>query len=241
MPKLFGGPYASLQKTLVVLAALQLGGCSSPEERAHGYYENGVKLLSEHQNAKAAIELRNAVRLNKGMPEAWKTLAQIDEASRNWSGLATDLRALLDLNPKDASARLKLGKLLLLAGSLEEGLGLANTGVQQDDRNAELHALKAAIFLKLNRHAEATGEAQLALTLDPADPDARMVLAVDRLGAGDAKGALSFLQDPLLTQAIDRENNIGIQLLKIQLFGQTGDSKSAEAALKKLVELNSQE
>ena len=37
------------------------------------------------------------------------------------------------------------------------------------------------------------------------------------------------------------ENNLGFQLLKIKLFGQTGDLKSAEAALKKLVELNPQE
>ena len=147
----------------------------------------------------------------------------------------------MDLNPKDVSARLKLGKLLLLAGSSDEALGLANAGIQLDDRNADLHALKAAVFLKLNKHAEATREAQTALSLDPTNADALMVLAVDRLGSGDAKGALSLLQDPLVSQAIDRENNVGFQLLKIKLFGTTGDSKSAEAALKKLIELNPQE
>ena len=62
MPKLFGGSHFAIPKTLLVLVALQLGGCSSPEERAQKYYENGVKLFSQHDNAKAAIELRNAVR-----------------------------------------------------------------------------------------------------------------------------------------------------------------------------------
>ena len=241
MPKLFGGSHFAIPKTLLVLVALQLGGCSSPEERAQKYYENGVKLFSQHDNAKAAIELRNAVRLKKDLAGAWKILAQIDETSRNWSGLASDMRALLDLDPKDNSARLKLGKLLLLAGSTEEALGLANAGLQLDDRNADLHALRAAVSLKQNKHSEVVREAQVALALEPTNADALMLLAVDRLGSGDAKGALSLLQAPLVSQAIDRENNIGFQLLKIKLFGTTGDSKSAEAALKKLIELNPQE
>lgn len=240
MVRLFGDS-TSIQKTLLLLAALQVAACSSPEERAQKYYENGIKLFSEHENAKAAIELRNAVRLKKDMIEAWTVLAQIDESNRNWSGLVADMRALVDLTPKDASARLKLGKLLLLAGSSEEALGLTNAGIQLDERNADLHALKAAISIKQSNHSEATREAQLALALDPTNADALMVLAVDRLGSGDAKGALSLLQDPPVAQAIDRENNVGFQLLKIKLFGQTGDSKSAEAALKKLVELNPQE
>ncbi len=41
--------------------------------------------------------------------------------------------------------------------------------------------------------------------------------------------------------AKDLENNLGLQLLKIKLFGQMGNFKSLEAALKKLVELNPQE
>jgi len=241
MPKNLSGCSANIRGTFPVLVALLLTACSSPEERAQRYYENGVKLFSEHDQAKAAIELRNAVRLNKDLGGAWKTLAEIDEASRNWSGLATDLRAFVSLSPKDVPARQKLGKLLLIAGSSDEALGLANAGIELNDRNAELHALKAAAFLKLNKHAEATRESQTALDLDPANADALMVMAVDRLGSGDAKGALSLLQDSSVSQAINRENNIGLQLLKIRLFGTTGDSKSAEAALKKLIELNPQE
>jgi cellulose synthase operon protein C len=241
MSMLFDGPSSNMRKMFLFLAALQLACCSSPEERAQRYYENGIKLFSEHENAKAAIELRNAVRLRKDLIEAWKILAQIDEASRNWSGLAADMRAMVDLTPNDASARLKLGKLLLLAGSSDEALALANAAIQLDNHDADLHALKAAISLKLNNHSEAVREAELALALDPTNADALMVQAVDRLGSGDAKGALSLLQDPFVSQMMDRENNIGFQLLKIRLFGQTGDSKNAEAAIRKLIELNTNE
>ena len=241
MFKLFGCSYPTIRSALLVLTVLQVAGCGSPEDRAQSYYEHGMKLFSEHDNAKAAIELRNAVRLKKDLIGAWKALAEIDETSRNWPGVVTDLRTIVELTPNDVAARLKLGKLLLLAGSSDEALRLANAGIELDNRNADVHALKAAISFKLDDHAEAVREAQTALELDPTNADALMVLAIDRLARGDAKGALSLLQGTSVAHAKDLENNLGLQLLKIKLFGQTGDFKSAEAALKKLVELNPQE
>lgn len=241
MFNLFGCSYTTIRSGLLVLMVLQVAGCGSPQDRAQSYYEHGMKLFSEHDNAKAAIELRNAVRLKRDMIGAWKALAEIDETSRNWPGVVTDMRTLLELAPSDVSVRLKLGKFLLLAGSTDEALRLANAGIEADNRNADLRALKAAVSLKLGDHAEAVREAQTALELDPTNADALIVLAVDRLGSGDANGALSLLEDPAVAHAKDLENNLGVQLLKIRLFGQTGDLKSVEAALKKLVELNPQE
>jgi cellulose synthase operon protein C len=241
MLRIFGKPCPTIQSVFLVLIVLQVAGCDSPEDRAKNYYEHGMKLFSEHENAKAAIELRNAVKLKRDMIGAWTALAEIDEASRNWPAVVTDTRTIVELTPTDVSARLKLGKLFLLAGASEEALKLADDGIELDNRNADLHALKAAIFFKLGNRAEATREAQTALELDSTNADALMVMAVDRLGEGDAKGALSLLQNPFVTQAKDPENNLGFQLLKIKLFGQTGDLTSAEAALKKLVQLNPQE
>jgi cellulose synthase operon protein C len=233
--------YTTIRSALLALTILQVAGCSSPEDRAQSYYEHGMKLFSEHDNAKAAIELRNAVRLKRNLIEAWKALAEIDEINRNWPGVVTDVRAIVDLAPNDASARLKLGKLLLLAGSSDEALKLANAGIEVDNRNADFHALKAAITFKLDDRTAAAREAQTALELDPTNADALMVLAVDRLGRGDAKGALSLLEGTSVAEAKDIENNLGLQLLKIKLFGQTGDLKSVEVTLKKLIELNPQE
>lgn len=241
MFRFIGHSCKTMRTSFLALAVLQVTGCVSAEDRAQSYYENGMKLFSEHNNAKAAIEFRNAVRLKKDLIGAWTALAEIDETDRNWPGVVTDLRTITDLTPNDVSARLKLGKLLLLAGSLDDALKLANAGIALDDRNADFHALKAAISFKLGDGAGAVREARSALELDPTNADALMVLAVDRSEKGDAKGALSLLQDPLLAQAKDLENNLGFQLLKIKLFGQTGDFYSVEEALKKLAEMNAQE
>src|SRR3979409_393618 len=101
--KLFGCPYTTIRSALLVLASLQIAGCSSPEDRAQSYYEHGMKLLSEHENAKAAIELRNAVKLKKDLIGAWRALAQVDEINRNWGGVVTDLRTIVELEPSDVS------------------------------------------------------------------------------------------------------------------------------------------
>jgi len=231
----------AVRLALTVLSVILAAGCSSQEDRARSYYEHGMKFLSEHNSTKAAIELRNAVRLKRDFIEAWKALAAIDEANGDWPHVVTDRRTIVEIAPTDVPAKLNLGKLLLIAGSPFEALSLANAGLDMDYRNADLHALKAAVALKLDNLTEAVREAQTALELDPTNADALMVLAIDRLGKGDAMGALSILQDPFVAQAKDLEKNFGFQLLKIKLFGQAGDLKSAEAALKKLVELNPRE
>lgn len=230
-----------LRAPVFLFIVIQLAGCTSQQDRARNYYNRGMKLFADHDNARAAIEFRNAVRLKPDLIDAWRPLAQIDETSRNWPRFVTDMRAIVALAPNDASVRLKLGKLLLFAGLPEEALSVANTGLDLDSRNAQLHALKAAIMLKRNDRAAAVREAKAALNLDPANADAQMVLAIDQLDSGNAKGALSLLQATSAMDSAKLEKNLGFQLLKIKLFGETGDLKSVETTLKKLVELNPRE
>jgi tetratricopeptide (TPR) repeat protein len=230
---LFFWPSGKIRRVLLVLAVLQVAGCGSPEDRAQSYYEHGMKFLSEHDNARAAIELRNAVKLKKDLIGAWRALAQIDEINRNWGGVVTVLRTVVELDPNDVAARLKLGQLQLLAGSPDEALNLVNAGIELDGRNADLHTLNAAISFKRNDHVGAIREAQTALELDPSNADALLILAADRLARGDTKGALSFLD----SKSVDDAKDLGILLLKIEIFRQAGDLKNAESTLRKLVEL----
>lgn len=238
---MFSRPLNAIRLVPIVLSAILLAGCSSQEERAHSYYERGMKLLSENESAKAAIEFRNAVKLKRDLIEGWRALANVDETNGDWQRLIADMQAIVELAPNDVPSKLKLGKLLLRAGAPQDALGLAAAGLDLDFRNADLLALKAAAALKLNNSAEAVRVAQNALTIDPVNADALMVMAVDRLQKGDANGALSLFQDPIVMKAKTLETNPGLQLLKIKLFEQTGNLESAELGLKRLIELSPQE
>jgi cellulose synthase operon protein C len=220
-----------LPVALLFAACLQLAGCSSPEERAQQHFTRARKLLAEHDTARAAIEFKSAIRLKRDLVDAWRDLAELDEQAKDWPHVAADLRAIIDIAPDDVGTRVKLGKILLIAGSSGEALKVAEAGLQRAD-SADLHALKAAIAIRAGDSDQAAHEAQTALAADPDNVDAAIVLAIQRMNKGDSEGALSLLDrndSPDL-----KGSNLGLQLLKISLLGRMGDLAALEQTLKAL-------
>ena len=233
MFQFFNGSSAKLRHALLILAVLLVSGCGSPEDRAQSHYERGMKLLSEQDPVRASVELRNAVRLKKDLAGAWLGLAQIEERNQNWPAVAAILRTVLEIQPKDIETTLRLARLMLLGGAMDEALKLSNAASDLDSLNASALALRAAILFKLDDRLGAVRLAQTALEINPRSAEAMVVLAADRLARGDAAGAL---------QILDREpaahvKDLGIQLFKIKIFEQTGDLQQVEALLRKLIEL----
>jgi tetratricopeptide (TPR) repeat protein len=227
----------TIRLALLLLIAFQFSGCGSSADRAQSYYEHGTKLLAEHNYGWAAIEFKNAIKLKKDLVPAWRGLAQVEELNHNWQGLVPILRTIVELDPKDVGTTLKLARLMLLSGAADEALKLVNGLDEGDNGNANVLALKAAIFYKLKDSSGAVREAQAALKIDPGNVDAMMVLAADRLANGDAKGALHILDsDP-----VQHEKDLGVQLFKIKIFEQLGDLPEVESLLRKLSELYPQE
>ena len=221
--------------SLLVLVGLCLAACSSAEQRAQGYYQQGEKFLAAHDNARAAIEFKNAVRLKKNLLPAWRGLAQADELEHHWTELAAVLRTILDLTPNDIETKLKLARLMLYGGSADQALALVKD--LDDAGHANVAALKATIFFKLNDSTSALREAQAALKIDPTNFEALIVTAADRLKNGDAQGALQILD----SGPASNDKDLGVQLFKIKIFEQLGNLPQVEALLEKLIELYPQE
>jgi tetratricopeptide (TPR) repeat protein len=223
---------ANICRIAVALAAIQLSGCRTPEERAESYYEHGLQLLAAHDNQRAEIEFLNAVRYNKTMLPAWRSLAQVEELTHNWNRLVPALHNIVELEPNDLSARIKLAQILLIAGDGHQALQTVNDAKPADSQNVNLLALKAAILFKLNDVSGAVRLAQAALKLDPANTGAMFVLAGDRFASGDAKGALEILDN----ETMNRSTDIGVPLFKLRIFEQNHDLQQAEALLHQLIQ-----
>jgi cellulose synthase operon protein C len=215
-----------------VAAFFLLVACSSSEEKAQRYYEHGLQLLAQHDDIKAWLEFKNAVRYKKDFLPAWKELAKVDETAHRPGELAGVLRTIVDLDPKDTDAKVKLARLMLFGGAADQALKLVN-GIEGADSNAAVLALKAAILFKIKDTAGAVAQAKAALKLDPNSVDATMVLAADRLDSGDPKAALALLQNGQIAQ----NNDLGVQLFKIKIFEQLGEYPQIEALLQKLIDL----
>src|ERR1700716_4327367 len=124
-------------RVLVISAALLVAACSgSPDDRAQSYYQRGLKLLSQQDYVKASIEFKSALQLKKDLVGAWRGLAQIEERNQSWESLIGIRRTIVELDPSDIDARLRLGRLLVLANALDEALNMVNAASELDNGNA---------------------------------------------------------------------------------------------------------
>jgi len=231
---------SKFQSTKLVIAALiplslVLSSCTSPEERAQSYYEDGMKRLADHDTGRAGIEFRNAVKYNKRLLPAWKELAQIEEQNKNWGALIPILRALVELEPDDAQAKLRLARLLSLSGAIDEALGLVNSVTAKDPNNEEALALNGVLLYKLKDYDGAVKGAKSALAINPSNSEAILVLAAERLEQGDAKAALNVLNSHMSGANAD---DISLLLFKLKTVEQMRDLPEAEKLLTRLIELH---
>ena len=219
---------------LSVVAALFVAGCSSPEDKAQGYYERGMKFLAQQDYVKASIEFKNALQIRKDLVGAWRGLSQIELHNRNFQAVVPILSTIVELDPKDVDTRLKLGHFLMAGNALDRALEQANAAFELDRNNPSVLAFRAAVLLKLQDRMGAKREAQAALDIDPNNAEAMIVLAAERMARDDLDGALAILDRPGVT--LNKGEEYAIQLLKLQIFSKMGDSKQFEALLRKLAE-----
>jgi cellulose synthase operon protein C len=233
MSKLAHGLSAKARVVLLLAGAALLSACSSSAERAEHYYEHGMQLLAGHEDQKAAIEFKNAIALKRDLIPAWRGLAQIAERDHRWGALVPILRTIVALDPKDSQTRLKLAQLMVLGGAPDEALEVVNGFDAKASASANVLALKAAIYYRLNNIEAARREANAALKADPDNVDALKVLATDRLASGDPRAALQLLSQSSASGRAD----LGVELIKIKAYQQLGDSTQVEKLLHTLVEL----
>ena len=222
-----------VHRALALWALLLLAGCGSAED----HYQRGMKLLEQKDYVKASLEFRNAVKLQKDLIPAWRELSQIEERNQNWEATAGILRTIVQLDPADLETRLRLGRLMLLGNALDDALKLVDAAGDVVNQNASALAFRSAVSLKLNDTSGAVRDARAALELDPANVEAIIVLAAERLARGDSEGALLLLDQ----QEVADVKNIGIQVFKLVIFERMGNIKQAEALLHKLIEVYPQE
>ena len=111
----------TVRRVLLLLAVLLVAGCGSKEQRAQSYYERGMKLLAQHDDVKARLEFRNALQLKTNMVGAWRALAEIEERNQNRAPLIDIRRTIVELDPNDVDAKVRLAKLLFITNGTGRG------------------------------------------------------------------------------------------------------------------------
>jgi pentatricopeptide repeat protein len=222
-----------LTSGLLLLTALLVAGCNSPEENAQAYYKSGMELIGKNDDLAARLELLKAVKYKSDMVEVWRALAGIDERTKGDS-LFLDLRRVVELDPSDLDARVGLARIMVKGGAADAALKLLSVANDEQMPNAGLHLLKSSIYLRTKEMAEAVREAERALEIAPGSVDAIALIAAKKVTDGDPDGALRLLE----SVPDDAKGEMRITLQKVQIFIGRHDLAKAEELLRGLIARN---
>jgi tetratricopeptide (TPR) repeat protein len=215
----------------ILALAIFLAACSSPEERARAHNESGHELLRQGEFLKAGLEFRNALKFNDKLAGAWDGLATVEEQRQNWPAVSDSLQRVIELEPSNFDARVKLAKLQLAAIQLDKALKNVNEANELRKNDTNVLALRAAILFRLNDKDGARKDAELALSVNPDNPDAHAVLAADQMAVKNYPAALRFIERGLKNDA----NNLGLLMFKIKIYEDTQDDPKLEAVLRQII------
>lgn len=222
-----------LRSVLLALCFAGALGCSSPAEQANKYYQKGLLLLAQGDLLKAQIELQNALQIRPTLTPAIYALAQIAEQQGEWDKLFSLLTQVVDRDPGHLDAQIKLGRMLLKAGRLDNAQAASDAAFALAANNADVLGLRAGLLYQRDDVAGALLQANAALALNPNNIDALIVLLTERLAANDVVGAVEYLDRTLRL----KDRTIVLQLLKEKTFAELAQNDSAEPVLRKLIAL----
>jgi tetratricopeptide (TPR) repeat protein len=174
------------------LAHLQLALELAPMAKAH--YNLGTALMELGRRDEAREQLRQAVARDPAMPEAWLNLGIVEIALGDPATGVKACRAAIASRPNWPEAWLQLGNAL---GAQKDFGGAAEAFAQSarlNERDTTALFNLAYAYVELGKLREAVATVEQLLVINPADLEARRLLANVRLRAGDAAGAVSQLE-----------------------------------------------
>jgi Tfp pilus assembly protein PilF len=129
-------------------AALLLCSCAGDPQKAKvKYLASGQKYMKKGQYSSAAIEYRNALKLDPRFVDAYYQLAQAALAQRDAPAAYKSLSKAIELDPNRLDARLDRGRLYLAAKQFKQAEEDANFLLEHDPKNVGAYQLLGAALI----------------------------------------------------------------------------------------------
>ncbi|HKW89256.1 MAG TPA: tetratricopeptide repeat protein [Candidatus Acidoferrales bacterium] len=158
---------------MVAATPLLLSACAgNPEKVKVNYVEKGKAYMKKGAYSSAAIEFRNALKVDPKYVEAYYQLAQADMALRDGNGAYNALESAIEIDPNRPDARLGRAQIYLVVGTknpdfyskAEED---ANYILKQDPQNAQAHHLLGSALAAEKKYDAALQEFSTVTKLEP--------------------------------------------------------------------------
>ena len=193
---------------LLIATAMLVGGCArDPQEAKAKYLAAGEKYMKQKQYGDAAVEFRNAIRIDPRYVDAYYQLAQAEWAQRDWRGAYASLGKAIELDPTRLDARLDLGRLYFVARQFTMAEEEANFILQKEPKNAGAYQLLGDALIGQQKNDQALQAFSKVTELLPNDSSSYVNLALVEISLRRLKDAEEHLRkavatDPKSLQAI---------------------------------------
>ena len=173
---------------LVVLALL-LTACSSPEEQKQRHFEQGNAYVAEKRDDFAVIEYANAVRIDPKFGEARLKLAETYERMGNIQAAFPEFIRAADALPNNRDVQIKATELLVLAQRFDDAKARATALLQKNPKDVDAMLLRATAMAQLKELEGALKEIEDALAIHPDEERAYLTLADVQVRGGQRQEA----------------------------------------------------
>lgn len=216
---------------LVVAAALLLVACGSPEKRAADYLAKAQEFYDAGDYVKARLEAQNAAQVEPKNSKARYLLAEIAEQEKEYQQMFGHLMVVVEDDPGNVEARLKIGTLYFLGQNWDEAAKQAEELLKLAPNDARVHLLNARVLIQKGDRPGGLAEVATALKLDPDNVDGILLQA--------AADAIENLDKGLATldTAINRlpaDKTRQLRELRVIMLAQGKRTNEVEAGLRDL-------
>jgi len=191
---------------LIALVLLPSACKKDPQKAKMKYLASGQDYMKKGKYGDAAVEFRNALRIDPRFVDAYYQLAQADMAQKDWHNAYVALQKVIELDPNRFDAILDRGRFYLAGQNFLEADTDAQSIIDRDPNNAAAYQLLGASLFAQQKLEAALQPFKKVVELRPHDASAYVNLAMTEIGLRNYPDAEEHLKkaiavDPKFIQA----------------------------------------
>ena len=169
---------AGLAVALVSTCLMLLSCSKNPQKAKSQYLAEGQSYMKKAKYGDAAIEFRNALRIDPRFVDAYYNLAQAELAQHNWVAAYGSLQKTIELDPARLDARLDRGRLYLAAREFGSAESEADYILKEQAGNVGAYQLLGVALIGQKKPDQALEAFTKIIELRPNDANAYVNMAL---------------------------------------------------------------
>jgi len=216
----------------LVLSAVLASSCR--RDTADEHLARANTYLEQSKVAEAVLEFKAALQEDPKRGDIRLKLADTLVRARDLTGALREYVRAADVLTNDASAQIKAGQLLLMAGKFEDAKTRANAALALDANNVDAMVLVGNSLAGLKDLDGAIGEYQEAIALDPAKDTPYLNLGAVQIARGQTKDAEATFRKAIAAAP----KSMSARTALASFLWSTGRAAEAETTLKEALTID---